>query len=72
MDCARCPGRGWACGDCVVSVVLDPRPAMDHDVAAAVSLLWESGLIGPVHLALVTAPDDAARCSTEPGERRAG
>jgi len=56
LECAACPGRGHSCEGCVVSVLLDPRPTMPRETAAAIDLLEAAGLIGPVHLALVEAP----------------
>lgn len=56
LDCNRCPGRGDSCGECVVSAMLDPRPRMPADLAAAIDVLQEAGLIGPVHLALISDP----------------
>lgn len=56
LDCSTCPGRGRACDGCVVSVLLDPRPGMAPDLAAALDILQEAGLIGPPHLALVEEP----------------
>ncbi len=53
LDCSTCPGRGHSCAGCVVSVLLDPRPAMDPEVAAALDVLQGAGLIGPAHLAVV-------------------
>ena len=74
LDCTTCPGRGTACDGCVVSVVLDPRPAMAADLAAAVDVLREAGLIGPVHLALQQEPEPhpAPRLGVLAGTRRAG
>ena len=56
LDCTTCPGRGEACEGCVVTVLLDPTPAMPSDVSRAVGVLRRAGLIGPPHLALVSLP----------------
>ncbi len=78
LDCMTCPGHGLACDGCVVAAVLDPTPAMPSDVAAAVTLLRRTGLIGPVHLALVAedAGDGPRAASPLPlagrAQRRAG
>lgn len=73
LDCTGCPGRGYACDGCVVAAVLDPRPRMAPDVADAVDVLQGAGLIGPVHLALVSGPEPGAdRGRAEPRRRRAG
>ena len=52
LDCTDCPGRGTACDGCVVAAVLDPTPGLPREVAAAIGVLRDAGLIGPVHLAL--------------------
>lgn len=70
LDCSTCPGRGRACEGCVVSVLLDPRPALDPDTAAALDVLQRAGLIGPAHLAVVTA--DGVHGRATPAGRRAG
>lgn len=56
LNCAECPGRGSACSECVVSVLLDPTPQLPSEVARAIGVLQDSGLIGPAHLALVSPP----------------
>lgn len=61
LDCRGCPGRGGACGECMVSVFLDPRPGMPADLVAAIDVLQGAGLIGPVHLALVSDPPTLRR-----------
>ena len=73
IDCESCPGRGRACDGCVVAVMLDPRPTLDDDMAAAITALHEGGLIDPPHLALVTPPPPRPlRVVQGPGRRRAG
>lgn len=52
LDCTDCPGRGTACDGCVVATVLDPTPGLPREVATALGVLRDAGLIGPVHLAL--------------------
>lgn len=47
IDCATCPVRAVACGDCVVSVVLGPAE-FDHDASAALVVLADRGLIPPL------------------------
>lgn len=61
LDCNGCPGRGDACGGCLVATVLDPRPHMPVDLVAAIDVLQDAGLIGPVHLALVSDPPTERR-----------
>ena len=56
LNCEECPGRGIACDGCVVAVLLDPTPQLPRELAEAIGVLRGSGLIGPVHLALVPQP----------------
>jgi hypothetical protein len=56
LNCEECPGRGTACDGCVVAVLLDPTPQLPREVAEAIDVLRGSGLIGPVHLAVVPQP----------------
>lgn len=53
IDCDTCAGRGHACGDCVVAVLLDGPPAvveLDEDEQAAIGSLAEAGLVPPLRL----------------------
>ncbi|GAA2181879.1 hypothetical protein GCM10009785_18770 [Brooklawnia cerclae] len=52
VDCDRCVVRGNACGQCVVSVLLDAPPALDFtpDERQAVANLAAVGLIPPVRM----------------------
>lgn len=51
IDCGRCPMRGTACGDCVVTALLaapaEPAVtmALDLDERVAVSAFLDAGLI---------------------------
>lgn len=57
IDCDTCLVRGPACQDCVVTVLLGPPPewGFDHEEAAALEVLAESGLVPP--LRMVSAQD---------------
>ncbi len=64
IDCDACAGRGPACGDCVVTVLLGTPPAgveLDEAERAAIAVLSGSGLVPPLRL----IPVDPRR---EPGE----
>jgi len=55
IDCDACAVRGPACSDCVVSVLLSPRPAsheveLDGAEQAAIAVLAGSGLVPPLRL----------------------
>jgi hypothetical protein len=58
IDCERCEVQGQACGDCVVTVLLGPMPAvaerveLDADERAAIDVLAVSGLVPPLRLVL--------------------
>ncbi|NIH87869.1 hypothetical protein [Amycolatopsis granulosa] len=49
IDCNRCTLRGRACGECVLSVLVDAPPVveLDSEELAAVQLLSEAGLVPP-------------------------
>jgi len=49
IDCNRCALRGRACGDCVLSVIVDAPPVveLDSEELAAVELLSDAGLVPP-------------------------
>lgn len=47
IDCATCPVRAVACGDCVVSVLIGP-PELDRDAADALIVLADRGLVPPL------------------------
>lgn len=71
LDCDTCPGRGRACSGCVVAEMLDPRASMDPATAAAVTVLLDAELIGPVHLSLVPE-QQPTRQAPLVGRRRVG
>ena len=53
IDCDTCSVRGAACGDCVVTAILNnpPQPLELDDVEqAAVSTLAAAGLVPPLRL----------------------
>jgi hypothetical protein len=53
IDCDTCTVRGLACGDCVVTVILNnpPQPVeFDDAEQAAVSTLAAAGLLPPLRL----------------------
>ncbi|GAA2070241.1 hypothetical protein GCM10009722_38370 [Williamsia deligens] len=63
IDCATCPGRPRACGDCIMGVLIpvrsavisddgvvtaqDPRAVEVDDIRAAIETLVDAGLVGP-------------------------
>ncbi len=54
IDCDTCTVRGAACGDCVVTFLLEaPRAPVEVDEAqaAAFAVLAEHGLVPPLRLA---------------------
>ncbi|MFI5609733.1 hypothetical protein [Amycolatopsis sp. NPDC051903] len=57
VDCDRCAVRGFACHDCVVSVLLGPPVALawDADERRAVDALAEAGMVP--RLRLVAEPE---------------
>jgi hypothetical protein len=53
IDCDSCVGRGRACGDCVVGVLLgEPSSRVDLDPTerAAIAVLADHGLVPPLRL----------------------
>lgn len=52
IDCDQCEVRGDACADCVVSVLLEPEPALEWDESErrAVDALAEAGMIPKLRL----------------------
>jgi len=58
IDCDTCTVRGAACGDCVVTFLLEvphaPRAPVEVDEAetAALAVLADGGLVPPLRLAL--------------------
>ncbi len=53
IDCDTCAGRGHACHDCVITVLLDGPPApvdLDDEEQAAMGSLAEAGLVPPLRL----------------------
>ncbi len=55
IDCDTCAHRGTRCGDCVISVLLDDRQAVDLDETEqrAVHVLAAGGLVPPLRLASI-------------------
>lgn len=55
IDCATCPGRGHACGDCLVTALIRSGPPgqgdgtlmLDDDERAAVDAVARAGLVTP-------------------------
>lgn len=60
IDCDTCVARDHACGDCVITVLLDLKPAaprttqepfeLDADEEAAIGSLADAGLVPPLRL----------------------
>jgi hypothetical protein len=53
IDCDTCVARGDACGDCVMTVLLQRPPVpvdLDDDERAAIGSLAEAGLVPPLRL----------------------
>ncbi|MDQ0379883.1 hypothetical protein [Amycolatopsis thermophila] len=52
IDCNRCALRGRACGECVLSAVVDAPPVveLDHEELTAVELLADAGLVPPIRM----------------------
>jgi hypothetical protein len=53
IDCDTCVARGLACGDCVITVLLDQPPVpveLDDSERAAIGRLAEAGLVPPLRL----------------------
>lgn len=52
IDCDSCTGRGHACGDCVISVLLGPpqygEHAIDDAEVVALDVLAQAGLVPPL------------------------
>lgn len=61
IDCDTCAGRGHACGDCVVAVLLGGPPApieLDEDERAAIGSLADAGLVPPLRLVRSISTED--------------
>ncbi len=65
IDCSDCTARPSACADCVVTVLLGPEIADEHE--AAIAVLADSGLVPPLRLI-----PGGARSSGDPARRAAG
>ena len=55
-DCDQCVMRDIACGDCVVTMLLNPVgdvPSWDENEAAAVAALADAGLVSPLRLTVI-------------------
>jgi hypothetical protein len=53
IDCDTCVGRGHACPDCVITVLLGAAPApveLDDTEQAAIGSLAQAGLVPPLRL----------------------
>lgn len=72
IDCDTCSYKGSGCGECVMSALLDPRPAMTESERRAMDVLTSHGLIGPLHLAVVSAPGDGGVVRQPTGYERTG
>ena len=60
IDCDTCVGRGHACNDCVITVLLGNPPApvdLDDDEKAAIDSLAEVGLVPPLRLIRPISPE---------------
>jgi len=60
IDCDSCAVRGLACADCVVTVLLGAPPAggeLDETERQAIDALADGGLVPPLRLVPVGAPD---------------
>lgn len=57
INCESCKMRDLACGDCVVSFILDnPSPAqINRDQAVAMEVLAENGLVPPLRFVATQA-----------------
>lgn len=62
IDCDQCSARGAACGDCVLSVLLDPPPRVQFDSQEQVALatLADAGLVPRLRHARGRGPGSAA------------
>lgn len=61
IDCDCCKGRGLACGDCVVTLLLGGPPddvELDSGDRVALAVLADSGLVPPLRLQSVDPTDD--------------
>ena len=63
IDCATCAVRDLACHDCVVTVLLGPIDQEPADLGveerAAIAVLAGSGLVPPLRLLPMPAPERA-------------
>ncbi|WP_375498296.1 hypothetical protein [uncultured Jatrophihabitans sp.] len=67
IDCTTCTARDFACGDCVISVLLGGPPDrarvpldLDDSERVALGSLAQAGLVPPLRL-VRALPDDTAR-----------
>jgi hypothetical protein len=61
IDCDTCVGRGKACGNCVLSVMLGAPPEgveLDADEQHALAVLADGGLLPPLRLVPGAAPPE--------------
>lgn len=68
VDCDTCTVRGPACGDCVVTVLLGAPPAWGVDEQRALGVLADSGLVPPLRLVPLAAPETPAGAALETGD----
>ncbi len=60
IDCDTCDLAGVGCGDCVLSVLLGPPPALlEPEEQRALEVLAASGLVPPLRLVSTNVPPDA-------------
>lgn len=61
IDCETCIARDHACGDCVMTVLLQIAPIpvdLDEDEQAAIGTLAEAGLVPPLRLVRPVPPSE--------------
>lgn len=61
IDCNTCQAKPEACGDCVMSVLLEADPMgteIDETAAQALGALAEGGLVPPLRLVPMYPVDD--------------
>jgi hypothetical protein len=72
VDCGRCEGRGDACAECVISVLLGAPPAVewDDDEQRAVDALIEAGLVPQLRLVPIAPISGVLVSSQQVPDRR--
>lgn len=64
IDCNSCQARPAACGDCVMSVLLEADPMgteLDDAEAMALGALADEGMVPPLRLVPLRTPPGAAQ-----------